>query len=277
MKSGGIFWWFGALVFAALAGVLTFGLLQQKASVTRRNINTRPVVIAVVDIPFRRSVSESEVAIRELPTESIPEGAATTLDQVVGKMSSVDVFANQPLLVQQMVTPDVVTQQVALSVPKGKIVTAVPTNSKLISNRLIRPGDKIDVLATFEIEVMREQGGGPMPESVGLLQNLEVHAIILPVAAVDESVDAVKGNSEGGVFRTSDEEGQSILLAVDPQDALTIRHILDVGGELDLALRGPDDESVADVKPVDQFYLAERYKIELVRRGLGTQSNSFLP
>ncbi len=274
MKSGGFFWWIGAIVFALLAGVLTFGLLQQKAPISRKNVSTRPVVVAVVDIPFRRSVSEGELAIRELPLESIPEGAATTLDQVVGKMSTVEVFVNQPLLVQQMVTPDVVTQQVALSIPKGKIVTAVPTDSKLISNRLIRPGDKIDLLATFEIEVMRSQGSGPMPESVGLLQNLEVHAIILPVTTVDESADAVKGNTEGGVFRTSDDKGQSVLLAVDPQDALTIRHILDVGGELDLALRGPDDDTIAGVEPVDQFYLADRYNIELVRSGAGTQANS---
>ncbi|MEZ4725726.1 MAG: Flp pilus assembly protein CpaB [Caldilineaceae bacterium] len=276
MKSGGFLWWIGALVFAGLAGVLTFGVLQQKAPANGKNVNTQPVVVAVVDIPFRRSVSETEVAVRELPIESIPEGAATTLDQVVGKMSTVDVFANQPMLVQQMVTPDVVTQQVALSVPQGKIVTAVPTESKLIANRLIRPGDKIDVLATFELEVMRDQGGGPMPESVGLLQNLEVHAIILPVTAVDEGADAVNGRKEGGVFRTTDKEGQSVLLAVDPQDALTIRHILDVGGALDLALRGPDDETVVGIEPVDQFYLADRYNIELVRRGLGTQGN-FLP
>lgn len=272
MKSGGMLWWLGALIFAGLAGMLTFGLLQQKAPVNGKNLNTQPVVVAVVDIPFRRSVSESEVAIRDLPIESIPEGAATTLDQVVGKMSTVDVFANQPLLVQQMVTPDVVTQQVALSVPKGKIVTAVPTESKLIANRLIRPGDKIDLLATFELEVMREQGGGPMAESVGLLQNLEVHAIILPVANIDEGADAVKGNNEGGVFRTADEEGQSVLLAVDPQDALTIRHILDVGGQLDLALRGPGDDSTVEVQPVDQFYLADRYNIDLVRNGSGASN-----
>lgn len=265
MKSGGFLWWIGALVFAGLAGVLTFGLLQQNAPVAGKDVNTRPVVVAVVDIPFRRSIAESEVAIRELPIESVPEGAATTLDQVVGKMSSIDVFANQPLLVQQMVTPDVVTQQVALSVPEGKIVAAVPTQSKLIANRLIRPGDHIDLLATFEVEVNRRQGGGPLPASVGLLQNLEVHAIILPVANLTEGADAVKGTTEGGVFATADEEGQSILLAIDPQDALTIRHILDVGGQLDLALRGPDDETIADIEPVDQFYLAERYGIGTTR------------
>jgi pilus assembly protein CpaB len=265
MKSGGFLWWIGALVFAGLAGVLTFGLLQQKAPISAKDLNTRPVVVAVINIPFRRSISESEVAIRELPVESIPEGAATTLDQVVGKMSNIDVFANQPLLVQQMVTPDVVTQQVALSVPKGKIVTAVPTASKLIGNRLVRPGDHIDLLATFEVEMKGQQGGQggkEKPASVALLQNLEVHAIILPVANLDEGAEAVKGSNEGGVFRTADKEGQSILLAIDPQDALTIRHVLDVGGQLDLALRGPEDDSVTDIQPVTGDYLKNRYNID---------------
>lgn len=278
MKNSGFIWWVGALIFAGLAGVLTYNLLIQNVPNAETNVNTRPVVVAVVDVPFRRSIGEGEVAVRELPIESVPEGAATTLDQVIGKMSTVDIFANEPFLVQQLVTPEIVTQQVALTVPKGKIVTAVPTTSRLVSNRLVRPGDHIDLLATFEVEVMREQGGGPMPASVGLLQDLEVYAIILPVANVDDSTDALKGRTEGGVFRTADKEGQSILLAIDTQDALAIRHILDVGGELDLAVRAPGDDSIADVVAVDQFYLAERYNIDLSRTGFTQNQNTqFIP
>jgi len=276
MKNSGFIWWIGALIFAGLAGVLTLGVLRQNVPSSEANVNTQPVVVALVDVPFRRSIGETEIAIREVPIDSIPEGAATTLDQVIGKMSTVDMFANEPFLVQQLVTPEIVTQQVALTVPKGKIVTAVPTTSRLISNRLIRPGDHIDLLATFEVEVMREQGGGPMPTSVGLLQDLEVYAIILPVANVDEGTDALNGRNEGGVFRTSDAEGQSILLAIDTQDALAIRHILDVGGELDLAVRAPGDDTVADVVAVDQFYLADRYDIKLVRTGM-VQGVPFIP
>ena len=175
-------------------------------------------------------------------------------------------------------------QSVGDTVPAGPAVANIQQISNALEEWIDEPativlyddGDQQNgyQICGFEIEVMRDQGGGPMPESVGLLQNLEVHAIILPVATVDESAEAVNGNSEGGVFRTSDDKGQSVLLAVDPQDALTIRHILDVGGELDLALRGPDDETIAGVEPVDQFYLADRYNIELVRNGAGAQANS---
>lgn len=269
MRFSGIVWWLGAVIFAAIAGVMAFSVLSRVSSSEEGSFvggATQPVVVAAVDIPFRRSITEVELVLKELPADAIPEAAATALEQVLGKMSSVDVFTGEPLLVQQLVTPDIVTQQVALSIPDGKIVMAVPTQSKLISNRLMRPGDKMDLMSTFEVEVIRDQGSGPMPASVGLLQNLEIHAIILPssISSVDESRNALTEN-EGGVFRTADEEGQSVLIAVDSQDALTIRHILDVGGHLDLALRAPDDESVTDTVVVDQFYLAERFQIDLIR------------
>jgi pilus assembly protein CpaB len=228
------------------------------------NANTIAVIVAANDIPFRRSIREEDLTTTNLPVESVPEGAAVTLDQVVGKMSTVDLFANEPILTQQLVTPDVVTQQVALSVPEGKIVMAVPTQSKLISNRLVRPGDFIDLMATFEIEVQSGGDKGPMPKTVSALRGLEIHAIILPGTTVEEGPQGVT-QQEGGVFRTADEQGQSVLLAIDPQDALTIRHILDVGGQMDLALRPQGDETMPETEVVDEFYLADRYNIDLNR------------
>jgi hypothetical protein len=56
-----------------------------------------------------------------------------------------------------------------------------------------------------------------------------------------------------------------VLLAVDPQDSLSIHHILAVGGTLDLALRPAKDETVTETEPVDQFSLADKYGIDLNR------------
>lgn len=265
MRFSSMFWWGSSFVLAAVAGLLTYGLLRQAAPAAQAvTVESRTVVVATTHIPFRRSISADEVALREVPVAAAPEGAAISLEQVVGKMATIDLYANQPVLVQHLATPDVVTQQVALSVPRGKIVMVVPTQSQLISNRLLRAGDHIDLLGTFDMEVTRQEGSGPLPTSVALLQNLEVHAIILPVSAPSESADTLPAE-EGGVFRTLDERGQSILLVLDPQDALTIRHLLTVGSVLDLGLRAPDDETVVTPPVVDQFYLAQRYKIDLVR------------
>jgi Flp pilus assembly protein CpaB len=261
MRWNGVFWWTGACVAAILAGLFTFGLLKRTAPVTQNIIpDTRSVVVAVSDIHFRRSISPVEVAIREVPADSVPEGAAVSIDQVVGKMATVDIFANQPILSQQLATPDVVTQQVALSVPAGKEVLVVPTDSKLISNLLLRAGDYIDLFATFDIEVSGEDGKEPLAVSAAMLQALEVHAIILPVAPADSEPGVIE-DSEGGVLRTLDEQGQSLLLALDSQDALMVHHILKVGGMIDIALRAPGDKKLANPVVVDQYYLMNRYQI----------------
>jgi Flp pilus assembly protein CpaB len=268
MKNSGLLWWISAFVLAAAAGFLTYGLLTTSvpaAASGTETANTTAVIVAAVDIPFRRSIREEDLIVRNLAQDAVPEGAALTMDQVVGKMSTIDLFANEPILTQQLVTPDVVTQQVALSVPDSKVVISVPTQSKLISNRLIRPGDHIDLMATFSVEVIRPQGQGPLPTSISLLQDLEIHAIILPATTVEEGPEGMIGQ-EGGVFRTADEGGQSVLLAVDAQDALSVRHILDVGGAIDLALRPTRDQTVAETTAVDQFYLADKYEIDLDRR-----------
>jgi pilus assembly protein CpaB len=265
MKNSGLIWWIGAFVLAALAGILTYGLLTSSlpASAAQTNENTVAIIVAATDIPFRRSIREEDLTTRNLPVDSVPEGAAITLDQVIGKMSTVDLFANEPMLTQQLVTPDVVTQQVALTVPDGKIVVAVPTESKLISNRLIRPGDFIDMMATFEIEIQVNGEKKAQPKTVSVLEGLEIHAIILPGTAVEEGPKGTVNMQESGVFRTADEKGQSVLLAIDLQDAMTIRHILDVGGALDLALRPTGDESLPETEVVDERYLADRYNIDL--------------
>jgi Flp pilus assembly protein CpaB len=267
MKNSGLIWWIGAFVLAVLAGILTYGLLTSSlpaAAAGSTDINTITVIVAATDIPFRRSISEEDLTTRKLPVDSVPVGVAIALDQVVGKMSTVDLFANEPILTQQLVTPDVVTQQVALSVPDGKIVFAVPTQSKLISNRLLRPGDFIDLMATFYVQVEDGEDKVSEPKTISMLQGLEIHAIILPGATVEEGPGSII-DQEGGIFRTVDEAGQSVLLAIDAQNALAIMHVLNVGGTLDLSLRPKSDEIIVETEVVDELYLADRYNIDLTR------------
>lgn len=265
MRLSGLFWWISACVAAILAGILSYSTLNQRNPIhSEAKLDTVAVVVAVADIPRRRSIRRSEVAIRELPVGTVPKGAAISLDQVLGKMATVELFANQPILAQQLTTPDAVTKEIALTIPPGKVVTVVPTQSKLISSQLLRAGDRIDLLATFDLELMQDAGTRVIEESIALLQNLEIHAIILPVIPTDGET-TVGSEDRGGVIRTFDERGQSILLAVEPADALAIRHILNVGGIIDLTLRAPDDDTLMGPVVVDQFYLAERYQIQLTR------------
>lgn len=282
MRRSGLLWWLGALALALAAGGLTFRVLT--AAVPRMAAAdsevTRSVIVAAVDIPARRTITADDLSIRDFPVDAVPEGAAISLEQVEGKMATVDLFAGAPIMLPQLTTPDIVTRDLALSIPEGKSIIAVPTRSSLIAARLVRPGDHVDLLATFELS---HEGSGPATEfvSVALLQNLEVHAIILPGTQLPtgggQGLGGLGGGRaegeqapieeapRGGVFSTATVEEASLLLAVETQDALTIRHVLDIGGVLDIALRGVGDGSLAVTEPVDQSYLTTRYRIRANR------------
>ncbi len=182
------------------------------------------------------------------------------MDQVVGKMPTSPILAGEPIMIPKLVTPDIVTRQLALSVPKDKVVMAIPMDSVLLSNRLLRPGDRVDIIGTFQAEMDAVGGTGSQDESIVTLQNVEIQAIII-YEEVRSQKSTAPPKEESGTFRTDKASEQSIIIAIDLQDALVLRHILDTGGRLDMVLRAPDDQGFAQTIPVDQKYLIDRYQI----------------
>ncbi len=270
----GILWWSGVAIVALVAGFVTHRLLlpsSQGGSDSLLAGNVTEVVVALEDIPLCRTISGTQLEMRSLPSDAVPDGALTSLEEAVGLMSSVDVFAGETLLNQNITTPNEVTRRLALSIPKTKTVVPIPIDSQLIRTGLIRPGDSIDVASTFEIEIQRSSGTGAVPETVALLRNVEVHALIVPVqdiemnSAQDENDSSEQSRNSGGMFRTSESNGQTIIVALDRDDAVTLQHVIDIGGRLGVLLHVPGNESVAETLPVDALYLAERYNIPLVR------------
>ena len=70
--------------------------------------------------------------------------------------------------------------------------------------------------------------------------------------------------SQNGTFHTTQVGEQTVLLALDTQDALALRHVQDRQGKLDITLH-TDDVQSAEVTPVDQYYLANRYGIKMAQ------------
>ncbi len=261
MKSSGFIWWIGAVILAALAGLVTYQTLSKAAPVDQgKEFVSQFVVVAATDIPIRRTITQNELQLKKFPVDAIPVGAATNMDQVVGKMPSEQILAGEPIMIPKLVTPDIVTRQLALSVPAGKVVMSVPIQSVLLGNRLLQPSDRVDIIGTFAVDTNATGGSGSQEVSIVTLENIEIHAIIV-YEEIDPQKKQTNAAEEGGTFRTANETEQSILIAVDLQDALVLRHILDTGGRLDVVLRAPDDQSFAQTIPVNQRYLMDRYQI----------------
>lgn len=288
-----IFWPI-VLLLTLFIGGLTFiylnssfsGQVQQQIA----EANTQTVIVAAKEIPLRRSIVESDLTIQDVSLDVLPEGAATSMDQVVGMMATSNIFSGETILTQQLAVAGAIIQQIALTIPDNKVLVPIPIQSQLLSVGLVRPGDRVDLFGTFVAEevlnaTLEEANINLLlaenaAETIAVLRDLEVHAIIIePSVAVnldESSTDADESNDEsdeesnaepdqGGVFKTKQLGEQSILVALERQDSVVVKHLLDTEGLLDIALRSPNNTELAEVTNVDIFYLADRYGIELVR------------
>src|SRR3990170_1142632 len=78
----------GAVVFVALR---FSGITQEPA------VDMRDVVVAVQEIPARKTIEEADVQLRALPADPTNASAFTTLEDVVGRIATVPVSTGQIL------------------------------------------------------------------------------------------------------------------------------------------------------------------------------------
>ncbi len=79
MKSSGFIWWIGAVILAALAGLVTYQTLTTAAPVDEQSdIVSQFVVVAASDIPFRRTITQNEIELKKFPWMLFPVGRPPT-------------------------------------------------------------------------------------------------------------------------------------------------------------------------------------------------------
>ena len=276
-RRSGILWLSTAFILAVLAALLTLRFLNDavpSSAPGSDDVVTAPVVVARNDVRMRTLLSDDVVVIRQVPPELVPVGAATMLDQVLGKINMSDLVMGEVVLTRRLADPAKKGVDVLFTMSEDKIVIALPGDDLMSRAGLLRPGDKVDIL--YSLEMGAASGNGLV--TFEALQNQEITAIVLPGSAT-EAVGGLGGmvgsadvaeNTGGG----SEVAGKVILLAVDPQDALVLKHLKDAGGILDFALRVPTNEQFMRTEPVTEDYLADRYRIEVSIEPLGIELGS---
>ncbi|MDH7485244.1 MAG: Flp pilus assembly protein CpaB [Anaerolineae bacterium] len=262
-RRSGILWLGTGVILAILAALLSFRLLSSVAPTSAAGPEetvTVPVVVAREDVPVRTLLTEEDVMVRRMPPELVPVGAATTLDQVLGKISKIHLAMGEVVLVERLADPLRKGEDVLFTMPEDKLLIALPGDDLMSHTGLLKPGDKIDILYSWDVAGGSMRTGSPeAPASISALQNLEIQAII--TAKIDSGTESVMTGV--GQIGLNMESGESaILVAVDPQDALVLKYLRDVGGILDFALRAPTNDQFMDTEAVTREYLSDRYQIQ---------------
>ncbi|MBI2303769.1 MAG: Flp pilus assembly protein CpaB [Chloroflexi bacterium] len=247
MRSGNSKIWLLALVFGAVAAILSWRIVQQQAQAP---VPMARVVVAAQDIPVRTKITGSMLKEVEIPAAAKHPEALSSIRQAEGQVSRLPITGGEQVLITKFTAA---REESGLSfiIPPSKRAVALNTNEVTGAGGLILPGDRVDVVAVFDAKTM----GKDM--SAIILQDIEVLAVAqslegeLPAkSALDTASQALDGkNATPTAPKTNPKPlplAKTVTLAVTPEEAQRL-FLAESNGKIRLALRANQERTRVDL------------------------------
>ena len=254
---------FVVLVLAVTAGgALAFGTYNymQKAQTTRTvSLPTRPVIVAAADLDIGAELTREDVRIIEWPANSVPSGAFSTADQVVGRGLIYPVIQNEPILPMKLASKEA-GAGLPPAIPPGLRAVSVRVNEVIGVAGYVLPGTRVDVVTTLSPTDQHRD-----VTSKVILTNVQVLAA---GTKIDRETDKAKPTPVTVVtLLVNPEESERLTLAASE-------------GKIQLALRNPLDKGSTEtpgVKPAALFGIDKPVRMAASRVRLAAPQHSAAP
>lgn len=231
------------LVLLAVAGgcglVAMLGVQQaMQQNHTPAKVQTTKVLVALENIETGMRLTADNVTFKELPTGSLPEDAVQTEQDYVQRAAKV------PLVAGDVVRKSKLTEQgdwgKSVAIPKGMRVVSIPVDDTHTISGLLRPGDRVDVLVTYQ---GRGDRGTTVSKTKTLLEYVEVFAT--------DDHTAAKLDEKSGTSRA-----KNVALLLNPEQTQFLTIALNKG-KLSLSWRRKGDDELTQTKDVDEKLMEE--------------------
>ena len=134
----------GSLALSVAAGLLLRGYVGRVDSVAPPSAQEAAVVVAEVRIERGTALAPGGLRMGKVPLPYAPPGALDDISKAVGRVALADLSPGE--VVTETRLARVRAGPVASLVPQGLRAFAVPTS---LPPNLVEPGDRVDILATF--------------------------------------------------------------------------------------------------------------------------------
>ncbi|MGE5584344.1 MAG: Flp pilus assembly protein CpaB [Bacillota bacterium] len=203
-----------ALIPGLLAAVMTYVYVNNAAKPKPVSVKNVPVVAAKATIPPRTKITPDMIYIKEIPEAGVHARAAREAADVVGLFTRYEILEGEPVIMDRLYGENEPVG-LASSVPRDKRAVTVPVNEVAGVAGFVKPGDRVDVVATV--------GGNEETGDVAftVLEDVEV------LAVAQDTEDKNQGKAKVST---------SVTLAVTPSQAERLA-LTEEMGNLRLALR----------------------------------------
>jgi pilus assembly protein CpaB len=217
-----------ALVTAVVGAGLLFVYLRRFEQEASGGAKIK-LLVAIKPIEVGQVLTDDALATREVPQAYVEDRAVRDAERprVVGLRVSIPVRPQETLMWTDLaIATDDRRDLSSLVQPGMRAVTVRTTSDGAFA--LIRPGDRVDVIATM-------QQANEQRTSAVILQNVLVLAVGLDTGA----------GGDPAVKRSYGDKSESITVSVRVPEAQLLSLALDKG-RLSVALRNPDDPRIAE-------------------------------
>jgi pilus assembly protein CpaB len=206
-------------VAVAIAAIATFGVYRvlenTKAS---SRIATRPLVVAAKSLPEGASIDRTSLSVRDWPVATIPAGAFSSTDSLIGRVTRVAIFEGEAIVPGRL-APTGTGPGIEVKITPGKRAMGVRINDVAGVSGLIQPNSRVDVLVNIRA------GDGARQVSKLFMENMRVLSV----------GTRVERDAEGKAI-----EATTAALEVTPEEAERLAVAVSQGS-IQLVLRGYGD------------------------------------
>ncbi len=231
-------------------------------------VQTRPVVIAMQNIPDRTEIRSDQVGTQQWP-EPVPAGAIGNMSDVIGKLALEPIYQGQLILPQMFIDKGKVGEtrsNASYVIPEGKVAASFSFST--IANA-IQPGDTVDLMLTLSPSGLAGAAGTARPagttttattgtEGQPVTQLMLQDVLILNIGSWGAA-------PSGSQQQQQQAPGGEITFALDRQDALALKSASEQGS-IQLILRRAGDHKQVTTEPVTLQYINNRFNFNLLTK-----------
>jgi pilus assembly protein CpaB len=228
----------GALVFVLLRNAVP--VTDSPATLPPTAVPTKRLPVAARQLPAGTTISDTDITTQEFPLELPVTGVITQSEELLGQQV-VENIEQGGFIREDQIRGG--TGPISEQITQGRVLLAYPVADLLNQTRVVRDGDRVDLLITLDVteESATETRQGKVTNIT--LQNVLIFRIVRD-APTEENPNPPPS---------------AILFELEPQDAVIAKFIKDNGGVIDFTLRSPLDTDEFTTESINQDYLFDNY------------------
>lgn len=235
-----------------IAGIAVFMVMAyidgEEAKLTKRYGNEITVVVAKENIQANELLDDKKVILKKIPNAFVAPKAITKKEDIQNTIATVNIIKGEQITKPRVTYPNVKTG-LSRQVSPGKRAFAIKVSDKTASARLIKPGDRIDILSKIDYV------GG---EKTGVIVKTILQDVLVLSTGrnITNSIPimGVKTPREIRLMNLDTYSNFSVIsLEVTPDQAQKLTWIVENQGDVYVTLRNNDDRNISKIGDTTLF------------------------